>query len=252
MKLMKILAVALLAAVLSVGPAEATRNTISALGSTTIQVPAGQSINVFSLGGSTRVFKQSGGMSTSTGAGPIRYEEETSSPVVANEVTFGPYTNATKVRIDAGPQGAWYAVGALAAANPILAPTPRLAKTQFAPVTHNTTASFVSADLMKGLITSTHTTGATLNLTLPTGALLDAASGLKVNQAIEWTWINLSLAAADSVTLNAATGHTIVGAPIVISSHVTTGGAITSMGGNSSTWITRKTAADTFVTYRKN
>lgn len=253
MKIMNFLTVVLLAAVLSLAPnVYATRNTISALGSITIQVPAGQSINVFSLGGSTRVFKQSGGPSTSTGAGPIRYEEETSSPVVANEVTFGPYTNATKVRIDAGPQGAWYAVGALAAANPILVPMTRPARTQFAPVTYNTTASFLSADLMKGLVTSTHTTGATLNLTLPTGALLDAAAGIKVNQAIEWTWINLSAAAADSVTLNAATGHTIVGAPIVISTHVTTGGAITSMGANSSTWITRKTAADTFITYRKN
>lgn len=252
MKIMKILTIALLAVVLCAGPAEATRNTIAALGSVTVQVPAGQSINVFSLGGATHVFKQSGGPSNSTGAGPIRYEEESTSPVIANEVTFGVYTNATKVRIDAGPQGAWYAVGALAVANPILAFGPRQAKTQFAPATYNTTSSFVSNDLMKGLITSTHTVGATVALTLPTGALLDAAAGIKVNQAFEWTLINLSAAAADSITITAATGHTIVGAPVVISAHVTTGGAITSMGNNSSTWITRKTAADTFVTYRKN
>lgn len=248
MKIMKLLCIALLAVALCAGPVEAARNLLAPLASVTIQVPAGQSINVFSPSGSTRVFKQSGGPSSGTAT---RYEEETSSPVVANEVTFGVYTNATKVRIDAGPLGAWYNVGALAVANPILNNSPRMALTQFAPVTYNTTASFLSVDLMKGLVTSTHTVGATVNLTLPTGALLDAASGIKVNQAFEWTWINLSLAAADSVTLNGSTGHTIVGAPVVISAHVTTGGAITSMGNNSSRWITRKTAADTFITYRK-
>lgn len=248
MKIMKLLSVALLATVLCVSPVDAGRTTLAALGSVIVQVPASQSINVFSLGGSTKVFKQSGGPSSGT---PLRYEEETSSPVISNEVTFGPYTAATKVRIDAGPQGAWYNVGALAVANPILNFSPRMALTQFAPVTYNTTASFVSNDIMKGLITTTHTTGATLNLTLPTGALLDAAAGIKVNQAFEWTWINLSLAAADSVTLNAATGHTIVGDAVVISNHSTTGGAITARGGSSSRWITHKTAADTFITYRK-
>jgi hypothetical protein len=252
MKLMKILAIVLLAVVLCAGSAEATRNTVAPLASVTVQVPAGQSINVFSVSGSTRVFKQSGGPSNSTGAGPVRYEEETGSPVIGNEVTFGVYTNATKIRIDAGPQGAWYNVGALAVANPILNNSPRLALTQFSPVAYNAAASIVSNDLMNGLITTTQATGATIALTLPTGALLDAASGIKVNQAFEWSLINLSAAAADSVTITASSGHTIVGAPIVISAHVTTGGAITSMGGNSSTWITRKTAANTFVTYRKN
>jgi hypothetical protein len=250
MKIMKILAVALVAAVLCVGPAEATRNTVSPLATATIQVPAGQSINVFSPVGATKVSKQSSSLANGTPTG--RFEEETTSPVVGNEVTFGPYTNATKVQIVAGPHGAWYNVGALTAANPILNGSTRLAATQFAPVAYNTATSIVSKDLMNGLITTTHATGSTLAVTLPTGALLDAASGLKVNQAIEWTWINLSAAAADSATLTASTGHTIVGDAVVISNHSTTGGAITARGNSSSTWITQKTAADTFITYRKN
>lgn len=247
---MKLFQVVILAAALMFAPhAYATRNVVAAGASTIIQVPAGQSINVFgpsaTAGGAVHVFKQSGGPSSGT---PLRYEEETSSPVLGNEVVFGPYTNATKVRIDAGSQPAYYNVGALAVANPILDNSPRNALTQFAPATYNTTASFVSNDLMKGLVTSTHAVGATLNLTLPTGALLDAAAGIKVNQAFEWTWINLSAAAADTVTLNAATGHTIVGAVLVPASHISTGGL---NGTNSARFITRKTAADTFVTYRK-
>lgn len=241
MRIMNFLTVVLLAAVLCVGPAEATRNTVAALGSTIVQVPAGQSINVFSWSGATRVFKQTGGMVVGL---PTRYEEEATSPVVANEVTFGPYTAATKVRIDAGPQGAWYNVGALAVANPILSGSTKLAATQFAPVAYNAAASFVSNDIMKGLITTTQATGGTIALTLPTGALLDAASGLKVNQAFEWTLINLSgTPATNTATVTASSGHTIVGEAIV---------GTATIGTNSSTWVTRKTAADTFVTYRKN
>jgi hypothetical protein len=220
---------------------------VGAFGTQEFTVPANQSLNVFSPVSSAvnpcRVY-------TSTGT-VVRFAEHASSPVSGNEVVFT-FTVSTRVRISAGAFPAYYNVGALAVANPVLVPTPRLAKTQFSVATYNTTASFVSNDLMKGLITSTQATGGTIELTLPTGALLDAASGLKVNQAFEWTWINDSAAAADSVTLVAASGHTIVGAPIVISKHVTTGGAITSMGNNSATFITRKTAADTFVTYRKN
>jgi CO dehydrogenase/acetyl-CoA synthase alpha subunit len=58
--------------------------------------------------------------------------------------------------------------------------------------------------------------------------------------------MNLSAAAADTITVTAGTGHTIVGIPIVQSVHSTTGG----ITGASSTWRTRKTAANTFVSYR--
>lgn len=247
MRYMKVLPILILAAALAVAPAFAGRSTLAAGGVVTVTVPANQYINVFTTG-TARVYKQSGGPSSNT---PIRFAEETSSPVVGNEVTFGPYTANTMVKISADATQVLYNVGALAVANPILDTRPRLTLTQFSPATYNTTASFVSNDLMKGLVTVTHTTGATMALTLPTGALLDAASGLKVNQAFEWGLINLSLAAADSVTITASSGHTIVGDAVVISTHVTTGGAITSRGCSSSRWITRKTAADTFVTYRK-
>jgi hypothetical protein len=58
--------------------------------------------------------------------------------------------------------------------------------------------------------------------------------------------INLSAAALDTITLTAAAGHTIVGNAIVQSANAATGGVY----GNSAHWRTRKTAANTFITYR--
>jgi hypothetical protein len=81
--------------------------------------------------------------------------------------------------------------------------------------------------------------------TLPTGTLMDAASGLSINQGFQWSLINLSASAANTITLTAGTAHTIVGDAI-------TQAAGQATGGNASRWFTRKTAANTFVTYRIN
>lgn len=124
-------------------------------------------------------------------------------------------------------------------------------KTQSAPVayTTNTAATLLAADLLTGLVTVAHTTGGTATYTLPLGTLLDAAihSQVGVDEAFEWVLINNSLAAVDTVTVAADTGHTIVGATLIPSGHVTTGGLD---GTNSARFRTRRTAADTFVTYR--
>lgn len=103
------------------------------------------------------------------------------------------------------------------------------------------------AELMTGIITAVPTaTGATAAYTLPTGALIDAGVTMEVDDSFDWTIINSALAAADTITITAATGHTIVGGPIVQSLHATTGG----ITGYSAQFRTRKTAADTFVSYR--
>jgi hypothetical protein len=110
-----------------------------------------------------------------------------------------------------------------------------------------TTAATVSiAGLMSGIITGTHTAGATAAYTLPTGAVLDAGVELDVNESFDWVLINLSAAAADTITLTAADSSTIIGNPIVQSAHATTGGIY----GNSAQFRTRKSAAGTFITYR--
>ena len=103
------------------------------------------------------------------------------------------------------------------------------------------------AELLTKIITAVPTaTGATAAYTLPTGALIDAGVTMAVNDSFDWCLINSALAAADTITVTADTGHTIVGNPVVQSLHASTGAIM----GYSSLWRTRKTAADTFVTYR--
>jgi hypothetical protein len=126
-----------------------------------------------------------------------------------------------------------------------------LVRQQLAPATATTAATLTAAQLKTGILNATPTaTGATVAYTLPTGALLDAsftgADALQIGDAFDWVIINNALAAADTITLTAGATHTIVGGPIVQSLHATTGG----ITGYSAQFRTRKTAADTFVTYR--
>jgi len=109
-----------------------------------------------------------------------------------------------------------------------------------------TAATLTIAELITGILTGTHTAGATQAYTLPTGTLTDAALGMAVNDSFDWTLINLSAAAADTITVTAGSGHTVVGNMIVQSVHASTG----LIYGSSGMFRTRKTAANTFVTYR--
>ena len=118
---------------------------------------------------------------------------------------------------------------------------------QPAPTAKTTAATLTIAELLTGIITGVPTaTGATIAYTLPTGTLIDAGVTMAVDDSFDWVLINSALAAADTITVTANTGHTIVGGPIVQSLHVSTGG----ITGYSAAFRTRKTAADTFVTYR--
>lgn len=114
------------------------------------------------------------------------------------------------------------------------------------PTAKTTAATLTIAELMTGILTGTHTAGATAAYTLPTGANCDLTLQFAANDSFDWSLLNLSAAAVDTITLTASAGHTIVGNPIVQSSHSTTGG----ITGNSAMFRTRKTAADTYITYR--
>lgn len=247
-----------------ISPAIAATVVVYPNGTANVAVPAGQFINVFTSGSSSaQVFKQVGFPNY-----PSSFALETNGVVANQERSFGPYTNATNIRIEASTDPVLYSVGAGAVPIPVSVPAPaltaplgatvrigaqQLAYLLPAPTAMTGAASITSAALLGRLITGTHTAGATAAYTLPTGTLLDAAAGnMQINDAFEWTLINLSVAALDSITVTAAAGHTIVGNPIVISAHSTTGGTATSHGCSSSNWITQKTAANTFVTYRKN
>jgi len=118
---------------------------------------------------------------------------------------------------------------------------------QGTPNAQTVAATLTIANLLTGIVTGTHAAGATQAYTLPTGSNTDAAlPDFAADDAFDWVLINLSAAAVDTITLTANTNHTIVGNPIVQSSHSTTGGIY----GNSAQFRTRKTASNTYVTYR--
>lgn len=120
-------------------------------------------------------------------------------------------------------------------------------KTQPTPTTKTVANTMTIAELLTKIINATPTaTGATAAYTLPTGALCDAGATFEVDDSFDWVIINNALAAADTITVTASTGHTIVGNAVVQSLHASTGAVM----GYSATFRTRKTAADTFVTYR--
>lgn len=105
---------------------------------------------------------------------------------------------------------------------------------QAAPVAVNATATLTIANLKNGIITST--TAAAVTGTLPTGTLTEGGfSGLYTNFTFQWTVINTG--ATNSFTVQAGTDHTVVGNMVVAA-------------GNSGRFATRRTAANTFVTYR--
>lgn len=118
---------------------------------------------------------------------------------------------------------------------------------QRSPTTKTVANTLTIAELRTDIINATPTaTGATVAYTLPTGALCDTALRFDIDESFDWVLINNALAALDTITLTAATGHTIVGGPIVQSLHVTTGG----ITGYSAQFRTRKVGADSYTTYR--
>ena len=148
------------------------------------------------------------------------------------------FTNGATLGIEAGVAEVLYALGTGA----VITENIRR-RAQPAPTAMTVTADITTAGLLSGLIVGTHAAGATQTYTLPTGALMDAAFELDIDESIDWALINASAAAADTITLAAAaSGHTIVGAVVIVSAN--------SAPDNTAAYRTRKTAADTFVTYR--
>ena len=108
---------------------------------------------------------------------------------------------------------------------------------QPAPTALAVSATLTIAQLLTGIVTTSGTVAITL--TLPTGTLSDAGvtgPALPVNGSFDWAVINTGTSSG-AVTMAAGIGHTIVGSTAV---------AI----GSSAGFRTRKTAANTFVTYR--
>ena len=107
-----------------------------------------------------------------------------------------------------------------------------LAYNQPTPTSKSAAATLTITELKTGIITYT---GTAATLTLPTGTLTEGGfSGIYTNMAFEWSVINTG---AGICTIGAGTAHTIVGTATV---------AI----GASARFVSRRTAANTFVSYR--
>ena len=105
------------------------------------------------------------------------------------------------------------------------------------PTALTATATLTIAQMLTNIITVTSSVAVTL--TLPTGTLTDAgilSGALPTNGSFDWTIINLG-SSTGAVTMAAGTSHTYVGSATV---------AIAT----SARFRTRKTAANTYVSYR--
>ena len=133
----------------------------------------------------------------------------------------------TRMRIDSVTWGAWrelYHTGNL--------PDGGLIARQPAPAAVNATATLTADNLQTRIITST--TAAAVTATLPTGTLMDGLYSALTNMAFDWSVINTG---GNNFTVSAGTGHTVVGGMVVV-------------GGSSGMFRSRRTGANTWVTYR--
>lgn len=136
------------------------------------------------------------------------------------------FSAATTVTITAGSQAVFYNQGTDATVY-------ERCNYQPTPGTLNATGTLTIALIQGGIVTST--TAAAVTATLDTGTICDAGLTMANDDSFDWTAINTG--GANAFTVTAATGHTIVGAGAVAAS-------------TSGRFRTRKTAANTFVTYR--
>lgn len=195
-------------------------NTIFTQGTAVVTVPAGEKIAVQAYSPAS-VFQE---------VGYPNFPESQDLLTVVENTTYvsAAFTNATNVTIQAGASGATYAVGT----DPVVSDDGKF-QLQGTPGVLNATGALTAAMILSGIVTST--TAAAVAGTLPTGAVLDAASEFAIGDSFDWSVIATG-ANAFTVTA-AATGHTIVGTAAVAT--VTSGA-----------WRTRKTADETFVSYR--
>jgi hypothetical protein len=195
-------------------------NRIFTQGTATFTVPAGEKVAVQAYSPAS-VFQE---------VGYPNFPESQDLLTVVENTTYvsAAFTNATSVTIQAGASGALYAVGT----DPVVSDDGKF-QLQGTPGVLNATGALTAAMILSGIVTST--TAAAVAGTLPTGAVLDAASEFAIGDSFDWSVIATG-ANAFTVTA-AATGHTIVGT-----------GAVATV--TSGAWRTRKTADETFVSYR--
>ncbi|CAB4156019.1 hypothetical protein UFOVP670_50 [uncultured Caudovirales phage] len=154
--------------------------------------------------------------------------------VINGQSVFGPYASGATIIVEAvGGVTAFYEVGT----SPQVQQGRLISGVQAAPVdiADGGSMAYTTASILGGLVTATPSAGR--NIQLPTGAAMDLASTFAINDFFDWSVI--TLAAFALTTTAGASGHTLVGS-----------GATAATSGSAARFRTRKTAADTFVTYR--
>lgn len=193
---------------------------VAPLGNVTVAVPATGSIAVYTKGSSQ--------VSQIVGYPNYPESKKLLGTVTGGLTIFGPYTAATTIVIDGGAFPTLYEAGISPNVEDVMA-----WQVQGDPVAVNVTGAVSAAAILGGIVTST--TAAAVAGTVPTGAVMDAATNMQINDAIDWCVIATG-ANAFTVTA-AASGHTLVGTAVVATA-------------TSGHFRTRKTAAATYVTYR--
>lgn len=148
--------------------------------------------------------------------------------VTDGETVFGAYASGATIIIEAGASPVLYNVGVSPTVTEIYA-----SQYQGTPNALNATGTISAVAVKGGILTST--TAAAVVATLATGTVMDSSGEFSVGDSIDWSVINTG--GANAFTVTASTGHTVVGAGAVAAS-------------TSGMFRTRKTAANTFETYR--
>lgn len=195
-------------------------NTISSQGTATVTLTANQSIAVQSLT-EAQVFEVVGFPNYTT-------KNQLEGTVVNEETVFGPYSAGATIVIEASASPVYYAVGTA----PVVGNNGKW-QPQPTPVAVNTTGAVSATAILGGIVTST--TAAAVAGTVPTGAVMDAATEWAIGDSVDWCVINTGN--TNDFTVTAATAHTLVGVAVV-------------QENSTGLFRTRKTAANTFVTYR--
>lgn len=177
-------------------------------------MPSGQSITVFTQD-TANVSQDVGGVITLLGT------------VTTSQQMFGPFGSTTIVIIDSGAGSAIYSFGMIPLLRELIAN-----QIQRTPIIMNAAGSIPVSAMANGLIMSSSLLGITC--TLPTGSALDASSDFRVDDSFDWGVMVVGLF---GFTIGASAGHTVVGAATIGS-------------GTSGSFRTRKTATNTFITYR--
>ena len=189
-------------------------------GGAEITVPAGESIAVYTKD-VAKVYRV-------VGYPNVPDTKDLIGTVTEGQTVFGSYASGATILIEAGASPVFYQVGTAPVVTEL-----KGQRLQETPGVLNATGTLTATMILSGIVTST--TAAAVTATLDTGAITDAAGEFAIGDSFDWSAINTG--GANAFTVTASTGHTIVGAGAVAAS-------------TSGLFRTRKTAADTFVTYR--